>query len=261
MISSLLGIGTSGMRAQSEGMSTIGENIANTQTAGYKAGTMTYADLWQPTQFAMANGIGVQGGSGAATNGVYHNWSPGVSEQTGIMTHLAIAGDGFFEVQKDGQSMYTRAGDFALVEDPATAGQYVLMRPGGDMLMDGNGALVTFNAQPTELTVGRDGALEVVGAEASVESIGLRTFLNPDSLAQVGSGVLRTTPGTVSNPTTETPGGGVAGYLQQGALELSNVDLTRELTQMIATQRAFQANSKTVRTADEMLQEILQLKR
>jgi flagellar hook protein FlgE len=260
-VSSLLGLGTSGMMSQTQGMDVIGNNIANTQTAGFKSGTMTYADLWHPNGVARANGLQLQSGYGVEASGAYYDWTPGHTESTGVMTHLAIQGDGFIPVQVDGQTMYTRAGDFAFTENPDGAGDYVLMRPNGDVLLDSTGAVITFADIPADLTISRGGEMTADGAP--VAQVGIQTFANPDTLQHNGNGVYTVTPATVLSNAMDTdlPGSPGVGYIQTGALEQSNVDLIREFTQMIATQRAFQASSKTVRTADEMLQEILQLKR
>lgn len=262
-VSSLLSLGTSGMVSQTKGMDVIGNNIANTQTAGFKAGSMTYADLWHPNGASQANGLQLQRGYGVEASGAYYDWTPGPTESTGIMTHFAIQGEGFIPVDVDGQTKYTRAGDFAFTDNPDGSGTYVLMRPNGDILLGANNAIITFDAIPTDVSIDSQGVMVVTGATPSTDQLGLQTIANPDTLQHDGHGVYSLTPASVlaNDLGADLPGSLGVGVIRNGMLEQSNVDLIREFTEMIATQRAFQASSKTVRTADEMLQEILQLKR
>jgi flagellar hook protein FlgE len=259
----LLGIGSSGMISQSEGMNTIGNNIANTQTVGYKSGTTLYTDQWQPPGGVSANGIRVQQGRGVDTAGTMYDWGSGILDSTGVMSHIAISGDGFLPVESGGETVYTRAGDFSFAETQPGSGQFVLMRPNGAIMLDANLDAITFDAIPDSLEIAPDGTITVVGATTGSTQVGVQTFGNPDTLIHEGNGLYRVATSTIlSNTiTADLPGTGQTGFLRQGELEHSNVDLIKEFTGMISTQRAFQANSRTVRTADEMLQEILGLKR
>jgi len=259
----LLSVGASGMTSQSKGMNVIGNNIANTQTNGYKAGNSSYADLIYTEGANAANGLQRQMGQGAKLGSVYYDWDPGVLEPTGVMTHIAVAGNGFLPVQLNGEVQYTRAGDFNFTETAPGSGAFVLMRPSGDVLLDPSLSPVTFDAIPTSMEIAPDGAISLVGATTASASLGLQNFANPDTLTHEGNGLYSLTLDTVlaNDIVVDTPGSVGVGFLRQGELEQSNVDLIREFTEMISTQRAFQASSSTVRTADEMLQEVLQLKR
>ena len=263
MSNAVLGLGVSGMVAQSHAMDVIGNNVANSRTFSYKSGTTNFSDAFYGPGIATANGLRNQRGQGVTIAGTYYDWTTGVLEHTGVMTHLAIAGDGFLPVQYGDEVRYTRAGDFMFAERTPGAGEFVLMRPGGDMLLDSELNVVTFDAIPTALDIKADGTLLPEGATTTSTRLGVQAFANPDALIRDEGGTYALTDTVVlSNDIgASLPGEAGTGFLRQGALEQSNVDLIREFTQMISAQRAFQANSKTVTTADAMMQEVLNLKR
>jgi flagellar hook protein FlgE len=265
---SLLNVGASGMIAMSRGMGTVGNNIANSRTIGFKAQTATFSDSFYAESTKAANAvIQNQQGFGVKATATNTDWDNGALEETGIDTHLAIVGKGFLPVLFNGDLMYTRAADFSFVESSTTAGEYVLMRPNGSVLLDTTAnttAEIRFDKIPTSYSVGRDGTITVDSSTTQTNgtSIGIQTFGNPDSLERQESGLFTTTAGTVlATATPTTPGTNGAGYLLQGSIEQSNVDLITEFTNMIALHRAYQANSKTITTADSMMQDVINLKR
>ncbi|OGV68984.1 MAG: hypothetical protein A3K19_31035 [Lentisphaerae bacterium RIFOXYB12_FULL_65_16] len=263
--SSIMTVGMTGMLAQGNSMAVIGNNIANNRTVGFKRGSMNFQEsLYMQTAGANAAGLMAQQGTGVGVAGVNYDWTSGSVDETGVATHIAVIGDGFLPVEYHGDTMYSRAGDFSIVEDPAAAGSYVLMRPGGAMLLDINLDRITFDAIPTDMAITADGAMTVVGAAFTngTGELGLQRFGNPDTLDRQEGGLFKTTPNTVlTTVTPETPSIGGVGYMIQGRLEQSNVDLVKEFTDMMTVQRAFQANARTVTTADAMMQEVLNLKR
>ena len=267
MSNQLLNIGASGMQAMAQGMTVIGNNIANSRTSGYKSGFVTFEDAFYSQTNTAFNEVQNPRGQGVQAAATSFDWGNGVTEDDGVATHLAIVGNGFFPVtmaQNPGPLQYSRSGDFSFTANPDGApSSYVLMRPSGAMLTDVAGALLTFDAIPESFVVRSNGVIDVnAGVTVSNPQLGLQTFGNPDSLTHNASGLFEVTSGTVlANATPVTPGSLGTGVLRQAALEASNVDLVAEFTNMIAVQRAFQANSKTVTTADTMLQDVLALKR
>lgn len=274
MSTELLNLGVSGMQAQSKAMSVIGNNIANNTTTGFKSGSTSFQEAFYTEGGSSPSGaLQNQRGQGVNIAGVSYNWQGGIAEETGVDTHLSIIGDGFLPVLFNGELGYTRAADFNLAEDPANPGSYVMMRPNGAILLGGNAAgdanltiadVLSFNQVPNSISIASNG--EITTEPAAIATNGflkIQQFGNPDAMLHQSGGILKEPPsgGTLPNPNMVDPGSPGAGYLFQGSLEASNVDLVQEFTSMIATQRAFQANSKSVTTADTMLETVLGLKR
>jgi len=264
-------MGRDAMLAQSLKLSVIGNNIANSNTVGFKSRSVIFSDregfYVGPT---WSNGLRANLGRGVDITAGSANWQNGVIGATNVDTHIAISGNGMLPVELNGQTMYTRSGDFSMVETASGSGTYYLMRPDGSLLM--GGALtgetvsldgpVTFTGAPTAIRVGQNGLIEADGATVTNGQIGLQRFVNPDALTQVGMGVYQTTDNAgIISDTPTAPGYEGCGEIIQGALEQSNVDLVNEFSEMILCQRAFQANSRTITTANEMLQEVLNIKR
>lgn len=275
MSSIMLNLGTSGLLAQSRKLAVIGNNIANNTTTGYKKTNLTFAEAFTFNGQRQTNGLQNHQGQGVVVKGTTSDWTTGSTVSTGSQTNIAIVGEGLLPVTYNGETMYTRSGDFSFFEQlapvlaPPTPGEYVLMRPNGAVLQDNAGASLVVasssGGMPAFIEIKPDGTIYVDNnPTAHTQTLGLQRFGNPDALLHLDGGMYQNaTPEVVMRTTTpETPGSGNGiGYLQQGFLEQSNVDLTREFTDMIAAQRAFQANAKTVTTADQMLQEVLNLKR
>jgi flagellar basal-body rod protein FlgG len=169
--------------------------------------------------------------------------------QTGNPLDLTISGNGFFQVTlPSGETAYTRSGAFQL---------------------DANGNIVTADGNPlspnitiptgaTSITIGQDGTVSVTTAGQTqaqqVGTIQLALFPNPGGLNSIGQNLFLQTTGS-GDPVQGTPGGSEGlGTIQQGYLEQSNVDVVEEFIQMIVAQRAYEANSRVVQAADEMLQ-------
>lgn len=266
-MSSLLNLGVSGLSAYSQQLNNIGNNIANSGTAGYKRGELSFSEAFYSAGGRSPNGMMNQVGGGARIDGLNSDWSGGAIEDTGIETNLAISGDGFFPVQQNGATMYSRAGDFNWIDYGAFSGGaqtgFVLGRPNGALLLDSNLELLQFDAAPTSIEVRSDGTLSVEGAAQTNGSptLGLQRFGAPNALKKGEGGLYESTSQAAPLNTPALPGTSGTGTLRQGAIERSNVDMVKELTSLISAQRAFQANSRTVTTADTILQEILGLKR
>lgn len=267
-MSSLLNIGASGLQAQSAQLNAIGNNIANTATVGYKAGSVSFAESFYNLAGREANGVMNQSGQGVQVAGLQSDWATGASKETGVATNLTIAGNGFFPVLLGGDTYYTRNGsfswaDYSLLSGGAESG-YALSLSNGAALADANQSLLLFDAIPTSLVISGDGSIAVEDANLLQGSgqLGLMMFSNPDGLVRTAAGLFlgNAAAGPLSAGPV-TPGTSGSGSLRQGQLEMSNVDLVDEFTGLIAAQRAFQASSRTIVTADELLQEIMSLKR
>lgn len=284
-MSSSLSIGVSGMMAQSRKMDVISNNIANSSTLAFKSQWVQFSEQFVAQGYQTNNGNIIQGGSGVELSSVNTDWSTGDVQITNDPTDLMIAGDGFLPVAFNGEVYYTRAGDFSLVANPSGDGSFVMMRPDGSMLIgfDALGSapdpanVVSFISSdltnliaPSSFTVGSDGVISAKPDSASSNpyivvnhgQLGVQRFNNMDSLMKASGGLYQPTAATsfASNFPVE-PGTEASGTISQGALEGSNTDLIVEFADMITCQRFFQASSKVITTADEMLQTVMGLKR
>lgn len=252
-----------GMTAQQVNMDTISNNLANVNSTAFKKGRANFQDLlYQTVNMAGTSSststslpTGLQVGMGSKLQSIQRMYTTGNLRSTGGRLDLAIEGDGFFRVtMPDGTQAYTRDGAFNV---------------------DQNGNVVTSQGYPLDpqitipqdamsVTISKDGIVSVTqpgqNQPQQVGQITIMNFVNPAGLNMLG--------GNLSAPTLASgdaiegiPGQSGLGTLQQGFLEASNVDLAEEMVNMIIGQRAYEANSKTIRTVDEMLTLLANLKR
>ena len=263
-MSGVMNIAVSGMSAQADKLSVIANNIANSGTLAYKSQTAQFSEAFVASGRTTASGSTIQYGTGAEVSSITADWDTGSAQVTNDQADILISGDGFLPVSLGGSTYYTRACDFSLTYDNTTS-EYVLMRSDGSVLSGytdatmATPALVSFATQPTAIEIKSDGsvtAIDSTGAVIGTFNLGVTTFVNNDSLESMGQGLYRATTSSGAG-TINTPGTGGAGSLTQGALEESNTDLVTEFTNMIVTQRAFQANSKVITTQDELLNTII----
>ncbi len=251
-----------GMKAQELNVDVIANNLANVSTTGFKSGTAEFQDLMYETLRQTGSAVtantllpvGIQIGHGTRPVAVMPDLSEGNLQQTNNQLDLAIQGQGYFQILRpDGTTAYTRAGNFKL---------------------DGTGRIVTSDGNPlqpeltiptdaTSISVGVDGTVSVLEAgQAAPTEIGTLTmarFINPAGLDNIGGNLLTETQ-TSGTPITGTAGQTGFGTISQGYLESSNVNVVEEMVKMIAAQRAYEINSKTIQTADQMLQMADQIK-
>ncbi len=274
--------GVSGLHAHQQRMNVIGNDIANVNTVGYKQSNVTFKEAYVNTLRAPSPGTpGQQIGLGVQVGHINRDFGGGALMQTGMASNLAVSGNGFFVVSdaNNPNQYFTRAGDFIVDVDAAANETYLItsegrrlqgvMVPVGDPAPDLNGlglgdmGDIILPANTTSYNVALDGTLFVSidgGAPQVAGRIALANFDNPSGLLAIGSNLFRETE-AASLRDFSNPGENGIGQLFQGFLENSNVDLAREFTEMIITQRGFQANSRTISTSDEMLSELLMLKR
>lgn len=288
MITSL-NTGVSGIQQFQEEMDVIGNNIANVNTTGFKSGRVNFADSFSETLRGStgANGTSsgtsaMQIGSGVATAAIHNIYTQGGLARTGVQTDLGISGDGFFIVRDaiSTAEFATRAGDFRLDANGYLINNIGLRVQGftdgglstrGDIQVDGTNRPATSDPAATFVgfNIDREGVVKVRlsdGSEYVRGQILLQRFSDPQALVKEGfnlySGMAAAGPlGGAGSPTSAVPGTNGLGRIESGALELSNVDLAGEFAKMITTQRAFQASARIITTSDEMLQEVVNLKR
>jgi flagellar hook protein FlgE len=258
--------GISGMHAFQTKLDVIGNNIANVNTVGFKAGRVMFSDILSQTiQGASAPVDAAAGtnpqqiGLGTQISAIDTIFTNGSAETTNNPTDCMIDGLGFFKVSKDGgnTSYYTRAGNFTV----DSAGN--LATPDGFVVIGSDNAPIQ-SSGAISATIAPDGTVTFLHSDGSVETrqIGLFTFVNPAGLEKVGSNLYKETVNSTGDQSPEPvqPGQNGTKPLRVGALEMSNVDLTNEFAEMIVAQRGFDANSKIISTDNQILQDIVNLK-
>ena len=255
--------GVSAVKTFGKSLEVIGDNIANVNSTGFKGSRVTNQDNFSQTfQEASVSTTGtssnpMQIGSGTSVASISQQFTQGVLSTTGSPTDLGIAGKGFFEVKNnDGILFYTRAGDFRL---DATGN---LLTNGGLNVQSNTGANIAITTPETvaSFKVNKDGTIDVARLNGTIDkaisTIGLFSFSNPNALKREGDNLLSnftTAAGTKTPDTTSD--------IIQGTLELSNVDLTQQFSDLILAQRAFQAGSRVITVSDSVMEEIINLKR
>jgi len=257
---SALWISKTGLSAQDMALRTISNNLANVSTVGFKRDRAVFSDLMyqvqqQPGGLSSQNTqlpSGIQLGVGVRVAGTQKEFTEGSLQTTGQSLDMAVEGDGFFPItMPDGNVAYTRSGTFQLDQDGqiVTAQGYALE------------PAITIPSDSNAVTIGADGTVTASQAGSAsptqLGSIQLVGFINPAGLEAIGNNLFLE---TASSGAAQqgTPGENGLGEVIQGALETSNVSVVEELVNMVATQRAYEMNSKVVSTADQMLQFITQ---
>ncbi|MBY0010095.1 flagellar basal body rod protein FlgG [Paenibacillus typhae] len=265
--------GVSGMRGFQTKLDVIGNNIANVNTIGFKSSRVMFKDIMsQTTSGASAPVDGGQGGVNAKQIGLGVSIGSvdtlhlaGSAMTTNNPTDLRIDGDGFFLVRlSDDQEtpFLTRAGDFHVDANRN------LITSDGLHVLDSDGEAIQLGEDVTAFSISSDGTIVQTMADGTTEAgvqIGVAKVSNPQGLEKIGGNLFRMTLNANAEgelaPTTANNTEVGTGSIVAGQLEMSNVDLTGEFTEMIVTQRGFQANSRIITTSDEVLQEVVNLKR
>ncbi|MDJ0838169.1 MAG: flagellar basal-body rod protein FlgG [Acidobacteriota bacterium] len=252
----------SGMDVQQTNLDTISNNLANVNTTGFKKVRSEFQDLLYQTISAPGSDTtnttetpsGIQVGLGAklvATNRVF---GQGSLRNTGRALDMAVMGRGFFQVTlPNGNTAYTRDGSFTLDQN----GQMVTS---SGYLLDPN---ITIPQEALSVFVGTDGSVSVDIGDNEPQNVGqiqLATFINPSGLKALGGNVFQASNAS-GDAQVGNPGDLGVGEIQSNFLEISNVSVAEEMINMIIGQRAFEATSRSVRTADQVLTEITNLKR
>ena len=252
-----------GLHAQQFNLDVIANNLANSNTTGFKRSRAEFQDLVYQvmrdpgTQSGPNSQVpnGAQIGLGVTAGTTQSLFTQGTIQNSGGLYDLAIQGDGFFRIQMpDGTIGYTRSGAFSI---------------------DGNGRLVNANGYPVEppITIPPDKISVSIAADGQVSvgrpgqanpqivgTIQLTNFINPAGLRSVGGNIFQVTPAS-GQPVDSTPGQQGTGSLLHKSLEASNVDIVEEMVRMIVLQRAYDTNSKVIQAADEMMSTTNSIKR
>jgi flagellar hook protein FlgE len=287
--------GVSAVKTFSKSLEVIGDNIANVNSTGFKGSRVTNQDNFSETlQFSSAGGgaggasgtNAMQVGSGTSVASISQQFTQGALTTTGGPADLGISGKGFFKVNNSvtGEFFYTRAGDFRL-DDTGN-----LATNKGLNVLDVNGLAINIpplqgTANLQSFQIAKDGTISAYYSDGKIfkssdatgtntnkltnASIGLTTFANPNALMRTGDNLLSN--GALTTGADGGPAGATAattpvqnstyGNIVQGTLELSNVDLTQQFSDLIVAQRAFQAGSRVITVSDSVMEEIVNLKR
>ena len=281
--------GVSALRTFQKGLEVIGNNIANVNTTGFKSAGASYGDSFSNILQQSSPSIGGGGsntstiavGTGVNLSGISTNFGQGSLSSTNTVTDLGISGNGYFMVTNptDGSSYATRDGNFRL----DSAGHLVTLQglrvqgltggtAGSAPAVVGDIALGTPPAgtQLQSFTIDKTGSLIEFysdGTSITTNQVLLQNFNDQTALTSVGNGLYTgmASAGPVSGSLTlsaanNTPGGSGLGSIQSGTLELSNVDLTQQFSDLITTQRSFQAASRLITVSDTVLEDIVNLK-
>jgi len=258
----------SGLKNHQTLMDVIGNNIANVNTSGFRASRAVFSDVYYQTlQGASASSASTGGtnpsqiGYGSKVATVYVNNSDSSYTETGRPLDQYIDGDGYF-VLKDAtnNTKYSRIGNFYF------DGSGNMVDENGNFVCDASGSIINLDNTKSysSVSISSTGLITAVPSDGSASvtmQIGLVNFPNPDGLAEAGNGYYTATTNSGTVSTAANPGSSGTGTLVSGALESSNVDLTDEFTNMIVAERGYQANARVITTSDEILQELVGLKR
>lgn len=258
-----------GLSALNTSLDVISNNLANINTPGFKSSRANFQDLLyvERSQPGVENANGDQAptglyvGLGTRVTSTQNNFAPGPPIQTNRPTDVTIDGLGFFRVKVEdrigGGFAYTRAGGFAINSD----GELVLASNTGRRLDPP--IIIPSDAVPP-IDIRDDGEVYInQPGQTEPQLIGrfqIAAFINPEGLRPLGDNLFAESPAS-GPPILGNPAEDQRGRLIQNTLEGSNVDPTRELIELIKTQRAFEMNSNTIRAADETLRDVSNLRR
>ncbi|WP_394175202.1 flagellar hook-basal body complex protein [Guptibacillus hwajinpoensis] len=247
--------GVSGMRGFQTKLDVIGNNIANVNTVGFKKSTVMFKDLLSQNMGGESVNT-TQVGLGSSLSSINTIHTSGSPITTGNQTDLSFQGEGYFVVRNGEDEYLTRSASFQVQVEEDGAGKLVTSQ--GHEVLDEGGQPI----DDISKIIGIDGNGEMTyldNADPAVTqtvTLSTGTVQNPSGLEKIGGNLYRLT--DKSGELQDIP---EASRIISGQLEMSNVDLTEEFTEMILAQRGFQANSRVITTSDEMLQEIVNLKR
>jgi flagellar hook protein FlgE len=277
--------GISGLRVNQTMLDVTGNNIANANTTGFKSSGTVFQDTLSQMLTAGSAGNAQRGGTnpiqiglGVQVAGTLGNFTQGSNQTTGRPTDMMINGDGFFVVQDGNNLSYTRAGSFSW--DPSGN----LVAPDGKFVMgyaaDPTTGTVDTTGDPVHINqfmngigtgtpklvsyeISSDGMVRGVyddNTQANIGQIAIANFVNPQGLNKVGDTQFAESASSGA-ATLGVPGVDGMGTLTVGSLEMSNVDLAQEFTNLILAQRGFEASSKVITTSDQVLEDLVNIKR
>lgn len=257
-----LNTAASGMKVQQTNMDVTANNIANASTVGFKKSRAEFEDLMYqnlkepgtPTGLNSISPTGVQIGMGAKTSAVNKDFEQGSPKVTNYAYDLTIQGNGFFPVRlPNGQIGYTRDGAFKKSPDGRIIDKNGnALQP--DIVVPPNSVGIEFS-NSGQVNVSVEGQVQ----PQNIGQIQLVGFVNPAGLKSIGGNIFMPTAGS-GLPQQALTGQNGLGLIAQGQLEMSNVNIVDEMVNMIATQRAYETNSKVIQASDQILQSINQMR-
>jgi flagellar hook protein FlgE len=269
----------SGLKAHQTALDVTANDLANVNTVGYKGARTTFADSLSQTQRAGSAPTGTSGGGnslqvglGTTLGSIDNTMGNGAFQNTGNPTDMAIQGEGWFRVAAGNPAagagsitdmQYTRAGDFTRNSAgylTTQDGRYVI---GRSAATGGTDTFILVPPGSSDMAVGPTGDVSFIpaggGARVTAGWLQLSKFANEQGLERTSGNRWRASAAS-GGEIVGSPGSGY-GNVIGGTLEMSNVDLASEFTDMITAQRGFQANSRVISTTDEMLSDLVNLKR
>lgn len=252
-----------GMFAQQLNVEIIAHNLANVNTTGFKKSRAEFEDLMYQTMKVSSSSHNpneqqsteIQVGNGAIPIATVKSFLQGDIQPTSNPLDVAIQGEGFLQVRRpDGTLAYTRDGALKISSEAMlVTSQGYIVEPG-----------ISFPSDITSITISRDGTVEAIGegesAAVKVGQLELAKFVNPGGLRSIGNNLFVETAAS-GKPMVGAAGSEGFGEVHQGFLEASNVDVVEEMVNMIVAQRAYEINSKTIKTVEDMLSMANNLKR
>ncbi len=249
-------IAASGLKADQQQIDVISNNVANMQTPGFKRSRVAFADVATVTRAEVEQGQPLGNtGAGSEVLTTQPTFSNGAVQQTGNTFDLAVQGSGFLEITDgNGNRLYTRD---------------------GQLHVDDQGRLVTTTGLPlansiqippdaTNIKIDLQGQVTAtLGTDQNPTTLGrieLASFPAPEGLRSVGDNAFAPTPAS-GDPSIGHPGDPGFGQIQQGALEMANVDMVSEMASLVMAQRAYQLNARLIQAADQILDTINNLRR
>lgn len=254
-----LNIASTGMVAQETKLDTISNNLANSNTTGYKRQDAEFEDLlYQQVRAPGVNSrgtiapMGVEIGAGSRVVATPRSFTQGTLQQTGNPLDIAIEGRGFLSVfRENGEIAYTRAGQLKLDQTGRLVSSEGLpLEPP-----------ITIPEGATDISIAADGTVSAkVGDQMSeLGQLQITTFANPAGLNALGRNLYERSAAS-GEPSVGIPGRDARGTIMQGSVESSNVEVVNEMIALIRTQRAYEINSKVISAADEMLRNATQMR-
>lgn len=275
--------GISGLRVNQTMLDVTGNNIANANTTGFKASTTVFSDTLSQMLTAASGGNAERGGTnpiqiglGVQLAATSTNFGQGSAQLTGRPTDIMLQGDGFFVLRDGAENVYSRAGAFTFDQTG------VLVAPNGMRVqgyaLDGAGlptggptdvdlhmidGSLPAGVELTSYSIAADGKVRGVfsdGVQRDICQLAVADFTNPMGLEKIGDTAFRESANSGAVQ-LGVAGQGQRGQIMAGALEMSNVDLSAEFTNLILAQRGFQASSRVITTSDQVLEELVNIKR
>lgn len=248
---------STGMNAQQLYVDTISNNIANVNTVAYKKNRMEFKDLLYETlerglvKDGQGKPVNLQVGHGVKVSATTKFFTPGSMEITGNPYDMAIDGPGFFKaVGPNGEEFYTKDGSFKISVD----GENMKLVTADGYFVQGSNGDIDLGSDVKDVIIDESGLVTVRRTDDTLEEIDtmiIATFVNPAGLESVGKNLYKTS--LASGEAFDASEDGSGGAVLQGYLETSNVQVVEEMVKLIQAQRAYEINSKSIQTADEML--------